>query len=510
MKKIVPALFVIFAAVLAIVFFSKWSKSDKSAKDVPSQVTADSGERKLVSEEHNVTIVEENTPISFLTLNSDETLFSSMGIDLNGDNLDDEILIIKKTNSPNLNIVIGIYNQALKMYVRVAEIKTEISQFRSFSYNGIDVTGQHRTTLVYQGFSDDGNSILQMFFCNGSSDNFSLVKIGDFKSDGTIFIQQYNRTDTYELEQSSGKSFPVWVYSSDSSDENSLSQIQTEYDWDNNANQYVQVRQIKVTGRNLAANELAKIQDGTVETFADYLDGLWYQTYNNDNKMRYIYFDYDSSEVIFLENDIQEVYTWLSSSLFKNGIYLSTSNASIENLGRRFAVTLTDIDQVRIRAYDDVRMHIGADNIWDGQYKKLASPETLSSSEKDKTPVQEIVTALEETALWYTADGANIVFNGGNYAISTEAFNETGVIALAMIDGQTVIQFNPKDSTRYIGDSYIVNFKEVPQTIKLRNGNTRTVYEKDRTTLLLQPAVILASTVNEISGKVLVLNAETD
>ena len=70
-----------------------------------------------------------------------------MGIDLNGDNLDDEILITKKLSSPNLIIVIGIYNMASKMYVRVAEIQTEVSQFRSFSYNGVDVTGEHRLLL---------------------------------------------------------------------------------------------------------------------------------------------------------------------------------------------------------------------------------------------------------------------------------------------------------------------------------------------------------------------------
>ncbi|MCI5696461.1 MAG: pallilysin-related adhesin [Spirochaetia bacterium] len=511
MKKIVPALFVIVAAVLTVVFFSSRTIKNINTDSAPNQVTADSHSKKTVTEEHNVTIVEENTPTSFLTLKSDETLLSSMGIDLNGDNLDDEILITKKLSSPNLIIVIGIYNMASKMYVRVAEIQTEVSQFRSFSYNGVDVTGEHRTALVYQGFTDNGNSVLQMYFCNGGAENFSLQKIGDFKSDGTIFIEQYNRTDTYESSYSAGKSFPVWVYSSDTSaGASALSQVQTEYDWDPNARKYVQVREIKVTGRNLAAKELAKIQDGTVKTFANYLDGLWYQTANEDRKMRYIYFDYASSEVIFLEDDSQEVYTWLTSTLYKNGIYLSTANISIENLGRRFAVTLTDIDQVRIRAYDDVRMHIGADNLWDGQYKKLTNPKNFSVQEKDTAPIQEIATALENTSMWYTSDGANFAFKGDTYAISTENFNETGVIALAMIDGKSVVQFNPKENMNYLGESYIINFKEIPTTVKLRNGKTKTVYEKDKKTLILQPAVLMAAAVNETSGKVLVLNAETD
>ncbi|MCR5614105.1 pallilysin-related adhesin [Treponema sp.] len=511
MKKIIPAIFVVIAAVLATVFFSRRTISKTSSENVPSLVTADSQEKKITSEDHNVTIVEENTPTSFLTLKSDETLLSSMGIDLNGDNLDDEILITKTIANPNLKIVIGIYNPNTKVYVRAAEIRTEVTQFRSFSYNGLDITGEHKTALVYQGFTENGSSVLQMYFCNGTADNFSLTKIGDFKSDGTIFIQQYNRTDTYELSVSSGKSFPVWVYSSDTSaGAGALSQIQTEYDWSAAAHRYVEVRQIKVTGRNLAAKELAKIQDGTVKTFADYLNGLWYQTSSEDNTIRYIFFDYESSEVIFLSGDTQEVYTWLSSTLYKNGIYLSTANISIENLGRRFAVTLTDIDQVRIRAYDDVRMHIGADNLWDGQYKKLNDAKAFLAQEKETTDADEIVATMEDTSLWYTSDGANVVFKGDSYSISTENFNETGVFVLSMINGQTIIQFNPRESMRYIGDTYIIGFKEVPRSVRLRNGKTRTVYDKDKKTIVLKPAVLMASSVNETSGKIILLNAETD
>ena len=152
MKKIIPAIFVIIASVLAVIFFSRKTISKTDSDNQPTLVTADSQGKKTVSEEHNVTIVEENTPTSFLTLKNDETLLSSMGIDLNDDNLDDEILITKKASKQNLIIVIGIYNPNSKMYVRAAEIQTEVTQFRSFSYNGLDITGTHKTALCLSGF----------------------------------------------------------------------------------------------------------------------------------------------------------------------------------------------------------------------------------------------------------------------------------------------------------------------------------------------------------------------
>ena len=61
-----------------------------------------------------------------------------------------------------------------------------------------------------------------------------------------------------------------------------------------------------------------------------------------------------------------------------------------------------------------------------------------------------------------------------------------------MIDGQTVIQFNPKEDMRYIGDAYIIGFKENPRVVKLKNGKTKTLYDKDKSILIL---IVLSSTI---------------
>ncbi|MCQ2611700.1 MAG: pallilysin-related adhesin [Treponema sp.] len=509
MKKIIPVIFVLIAAALAVVYFSRRTLSNSIKDDAPSLVTADSQEKKSSSDENSVTIVEENTPTSFMPLKDDETLLSSMGIDIDGDKLDDEILIVRKLSGPNLVIVIGLYNQAQKMYVRAAEIKTEISQFRSFSYNVMDVTGDHEVALVYQGFLENGNSVLQIFDFNRSGDSLSLNRIGDFKSDGTIFIEQYARTDTYELNESSGKSFPVWVYSSDpKAGAGSLNQLQTQYDWNPSAGRYTQTKQILVTGRNLAVKELAKIQDGTVETFAAYLKGLWVQYGNEDRRRRYIYIDYDNREVIFLENDGQEVYNWVSSSLYRNGIYIQSANSSIENLHRRFAVTLTDIDRVRIQAYDDVRMHIGADNLWNGYYKRLTDLSAFTKTASNTKKLDALQESLNSDSGWYTADGAGFVFKNGVYTVTTENFTENGSMSIYQVDNTQVIQFSSADQQRYLGDVYIIDYKQIPRVIRYRNGRTKTVYDDETSTIVLRPAVLMASSVQEISGKVITLNSE--
>lgn len=509
MKRLVPAFFVIVAAVLIIIVLSRKTVRDSETSSLNEEVILNIEENSVYTDTESALGIEDSSLVSFMPLYSNETLVSSMGIDLDDDHLDDEILVVRKSGKPNLFLIVGLYNPQTTVYDRVAEIETAVTQARSFSYNGIDVTGDHRTSLVYQGFTDEGESVMQIYFCRRAGGSFSLQKIGDFRSDGTIFLQQFNRTDTYELSQSSGRSFPVWVYNSDTRPgASNLSQIQTEYDWSPAAGHYVQTREIYVTGKNLAAAELARIQDGTVKTFADYLNGLWYKTDNQTKELRYIFFDYENLEVNFLVNDTQEVYNWQDSTLYRNGIYLSTVNSSIENLRRRFNITLTDIDEMRVHVYDDVRMRIGADTLWDGQYKKMNIRKDFYVTVEEETPADRFVTRLGEAQQWYAPDGANITFRGHNYSVNSETVNENGVFFITQIGDNTVIQFNPQSQTQYLRNAYIINFgqTEIPPS-----GRRKTVtYEDNLNVLVMHPAEIRASECYEVNGRTITLTASAE
>ncbi len=506
MRKFLAAFFVLIASVLLIVFLTK-KTSDSAEKNLSqSDEREQDSKAQGSSDQENALGLEDSSVVSFMPLKPDETLLSSMGIDLDGDNLDDEILVVRKAGNPYLYLIVGLYNPQTTLYDRVSELKTEITQFKSFSYNGMDVTGDHRTALVYQGFTDDGHAVLQMYFCSRRG----LTKIGDFKSDGTIFIQQYNRTETYELSQSSGRSFPVWTYASDTREgAGSLSQVQTEYEWDEGQQRYVQARQIFVAGKSVAAAELAKIQDGTVETFANYLNGLWYKIDNEGDEIRYIFLDYKNSEVIFLEGDSQEVYNWQNSNLYRNGIYLSTVNASIENLRRRFDISLTGLDEMRVHVYDDVRMRIGADALWNGSYKKMKNANEFPAGGADTADLDSLRERLEEIKFWSAPDGALVSFKNGSYTINNETVNESGVYYVSQVADEFVIQFNSHSAERYIGNVYIIRYgkKTVEPTAKEKARGKKPVVQTDTNVLVLQPAQIMSNAAYEISGRALTLAA---
>ena len=315
-SRTVPVLFVLAAALIAgVFFFSKkvLVKEDKSSTRARI-VTPKSAVSANSENETTPSSIESEKYETFVPLYTGETLISTLTIDINNDGYDDEVLIVRKSNSPNLWIVAALIDSESGLYERLDPIQTEFTRTRTFSYMGMDVTGEHKNALIYQGLADDGNYIMKIFLCAEQRGISYLKTIGDFSCDGTVFIQQTERSESYALAMSKGESFSVWVYKSDvqnadGSDKTKIAQnqIQQEYKWNPSSQEYELAREINVTAGRLAATELSRIQDGTVETFAAFLDGLWYKTSNTDGNIRYMYFNFPDNEIIQLYKDIQEV-----------------------------------------------------------------------------------------------------------------------------------------------------------------------------------------------------------
>ena len=413
---------------------------------------------------------------TFITLKNNETLINTITIDFNNDGYDDEVITVRKTGSENFTIVPGLFNPETADYDRLEDIPTSISKIRTFSLSGMDLIGDHCNSLIYQGVADDENYVMQLFLWEQSGPEETqgeLVKIGDFVSDGTIFIQQTERSDSYQLSLSKGESFSVWVYESEKIiDENGnitagQNQIQKEYKWNSASKKYELANEIKVTAGKLAANELSRIQDGTVETFAAFLDGLWYKTSNEDNVIRYIYYNYENREIILLQSDVQEVYEWEDSKLRHNGIYLYTVNSDITNLQRRFDLLLISTDEIKITLYDSIGLVIKQSSEWDGQYKKMS----LQSSFEE--PVDEeknrFLVELEGDTVWNTIDGINSInLNDSRYTFLFDDMQEEGLYSMLKIGSYDVLELKATSFNTVLNQFYALEFgtKTITETVK--------------------------------------------
>ena len=518
--KSITLLFVITAILLAAGFYAsrklitKNEKTAVRAKIVTpkgSQTADEEADTDRVNSDFNT----ENFD-TFITLRSNETLINTITIDFNNDGYDDEVITVRKTGSENFTIVPGLFNPETADYDRLEDIPTTISRIRTFSLSGMDLIGDHCNSLIYQGVADDENYVMQIFLWEpreGSrhaddtdTTDGSLLKIGDFVSDGTIFIQQTERSDSYQLSLSKGESFSVWVYESEKIVDESgnivagQNQIQKEYKWNSGSKKYELANEIKVTAGKLAANELSRIQDGTVETFAAFLDGLWYKTSNEDNVIRYIYYNYENREIILLQSDVQEVYEWEDSKLRHNGIYLYTVNSDITNLQRRFDLLLISVDEIKITLYDSIGLIIKESSEWDGQYKKMSLQSSFE--ETDDEEKNRFLVELEGDTTWNTVDGINaLTINDSCYTFTFDDMQEEGLYSMMEIGSYNVLALRATSFNTVLNQFYALEFgtKTITETVKKKTVE-KTVTDYD--TIIFTPVKITPTDCFATDGKV--------
>ena len=137
------ALFAVLA-VSAALRFTVFKKAGTVRAKVVTPLAAD----KIENESETTAISGENVMMtSFIPLLSTETLISALTLDFDGDNLDDQIVAVHKAGSENLYLIAGLYNSESNSYERVAEISTDISRERTFSFNSVDMIGNTGTRL---------------------------------------------------------------------------------------------------------------------------------------------------------------------------------------------------------------------------------------------------------------------------------------------------------------------------------------------------------------------------
>ena len=459
MKRLVIVIFVIVAISLGLVFFMEDSKETTSqgvtrSQTVIPQTTAQKQETVEVQREEA-----EDSLVSLVPLNSDETLLGTLSIDFDGDGYDDQINTIKKMTSPYIQILVGLYNPYKGQYERSAIIDTEIIQIRTFSYSCMDFVGNHKNFLMYSGFLEDNDTVMKFFSPEKRDTTLVLNLVGDFRSDGTIFVQQLERHESYESQKANGVSFPVWVYRSDTSaGSNALDQIQTRYVWDVASGKYVKDVETRVQESKASSTELNKILDGTLASFQNHLEGLWYFT--NSNEAQFMFFNPREEEIIFQADNAQEVYTWVSSTLRRNGIYITAINSSITNLTRRIDITITGTDEIKVRNQDDVLMTISEKSLWDGDYKKQPVFSTAKNSLN-----QEILHLLEGQKHWLVEGVTQMEITNGTYNSSLVA----GMITSTFCNGQEVIQVRGSlGAPFYNQESYLAAVEHDPDTKMLK------------------------------------------
>ena len=435
--------------------FAKDSNTENIRAKVVIPVTTNKAEQNDSTESYSSVEVE-NT--SLVQLNFDETLITTLSVDVNSDTYEDQVIAVKKANNPNIVLVIGLYNSKTSEYQRYTEIQTPIFQVKTFSLMVMDLAGNHTNTLVCTGFASNNDSIFQAYNPVLDHNRVSFSKIVDLQTDGTIFVQQAQRNDNYSIYNMNADCFPIVMYSTEETPEGTdFEQIQTTYEWNKRTSVYEPTATTRLSSKKIAAKELARILDGTASTFRNFLDGMWYRT-SNTEEPRYLFFDPKSEEIIFFDQAIQEVYDWLNNTLRRNGIHITASNKSISNLVRYFDITLVSVDEIRVRVRDDVRMVIGTDTLWDGVYKKTS--QNINSVKTKLSEKPSIINLIEEGSGKWKFQDNTVAFAEKSFTLTKNTTKFTGVYTTTTLFNTDLIQFRADDENCHLNGFFMYKINE--------------------------------------------------
>ena len=505
-KRIVLVVFIVTAAAIVLLSLNRGYFANEQQEVVRPKLVIPNSEGEGKADADGIPLVSDDLVMnSLVDLNPDETLIDVVSADFSGDGFEDQAIVVRKANNPKLQLAVGIYDSKTENYDRKVSFATEVEQVKTFSCYGLDLTGKNRNALVYQGFDPTGNSVLRAYFINyeGEKNAYSLQLLADLKSNGAIYLQQ---KDEESYSGTGNSAYDIMVYSAELTNPESSDQLQTTWIWSEGAQRYVQSKQTRIKGSSIKKGELAKIQDGTVKTFADYLNGLWYRTEGNGGGIRYVFFDYESEQIIFLLGDEEEVYNWQNSTLHYRGMHISTTNFEIENLKRNVDVSLVDLEQIGILVHDDVSMVIKEENSWNGDYKKLKFSDFYSENFASSSLKSSYIYNLEAGPRWKMSDGSSISFSAGTYSSHSGEKNYSGSYIAMQLGNDSFIQFkleNGRDAETADGglDGYYL--ASYPPS-----ADDGSKIDEDR--IILQPYTVHLYDSSPSSGHPIILTREKD
>lgn len=375
---------------------------------------------------------------SVITLSSDEMMLEDLQMDVNGDNKEDKVIAVKKLSDQFIYLVIFLQSTETHLFNRAIEIKTEVTQAKTAAFYTISVPEYAHPIIVVSGMNSDNMQVFGMYATDiDDNETITTIPLVNIQADGKISLQNKGRDAINALSY-----YTVSAYYSDTDAPNTLNQIERIYTWNERKHIFEQTTELKIPGKKIESQFLKKFQTGNINTFKEFLEGLWYQPAARQNQNRSIFFA--DNEIIFSINNIQEIFTVDSISPRRYGIYFSTKNTSISSIHRRIDIELTGIDEITVRVIEDVaRLKIGASSNWDGMYRKIS--DTIRDAGK-KTAVEDAKKILTDNAkTWTSSEGYTLSFSQAAYTFTRDSIQDSGWYALLQIKDKIILQWKNKE-----------------------------------------------------------------
>lgn len=479
----VPLIFLITAAVIVFLlfspqsFFPTHSAQTKQARIITPQTLNATGNTAQSSDAEQQ--ARSDATVSKVALAEGQTSLAVLSQDFDGDAQEEQVVAYAATANTDSPISIAYidFDEQSGGYKIVWTAPTIVTKAKTLSLYTKDLLGDRSICLIVSGLNSQGEQTMTVFQKTGPGGGENgttglasapFRKIAELKIDGSIVIQEAERSQAYQVGQATGSSFSISTYGRDYESTNILDQIEVTYSFDPKTGKYERVGTARIPGTQIEQRKVRELLDGSPDKFELFIEGLWYfvDADGNVKNQQYIYFDPRKREIIFYSDNTQEVFSWEHSSATRYGIYISSQNVSVTTLRRLLDIELDSINSIRVKIFEDINLKIGIEGRWDGTYRKFTLDST-SASAKDK--VNAWITQTYEGTM-----GKLRFLGNGTFTLETPTETKQGKYAFYTDEGVNLLELRYMDGAKSKRETYQVQTKKGDAGMVLTKVNLTT------------------------------------
>jgi hypothetical protein len=367
--------------------------------------------------------------------------------------------VLREKEDPRASLKLAVidYDPIRTTYSRTWESLTNATNLRLLDISLKDVVGDHNLEIVCRGMNDSGELTLDLFRKTPSPTGLGLyfTEILRIVADGSIEIDEVERSEGYRLGQKNGPSFVIYAYSRDAESENILDKVKRTYYWQYQQNRYVLTNKERLPGAVIEEKQLEELfSDPSVEAFEAFLAGPWYLA-GTDGREEILLFLPEQRRISVYSGDVQEVYIWQASfRSLSNRLLVFGANESIESIVRRFNVEAVSLDTI------DVSI-LGSEQ-WDrsfGRYFRLNEELQQDLLSKDQRRVD--ADGIQLNGLYQSGAGIEIIFELPYFTWIEEGHDFAGGFTVIHLN-QDVLYLQGMDDNGLPTDTatYIMEYSE--------------------------------------------------
>jgi len=389
-----------------------------------------------------------------------ESLLFVMDTNLDLDTTDEQVVVMKPQGGAEEPITIAVvdYDSVRGAYARTWESPTLATNIRTFTIAFNDLVGDHNLEIVCRGMTSRGELTLDVFRKTPSPSGLGLyfTSICQIATDGSIAIEEVDRSEGYRLGQKNGPSFPIFAYTQDRESENLLDLVKHSHYWQYQQNRYVLSSVEKLPGAEIEEQQLAELFSTiAVEPFEEYLAGPWYLA-SSETKDNLLLFMPVEKKIDIFTGDVQEIYDWERSFRnLTNRLLIFANNESISTITKRIYVEIKSSNTIDVTV-----LGVGAEQ-WDrstGRYVRLSEElqQDLVTQHREGVALSE----LELKGLYRSDSGIEIIFEPPNFTWLEADHELSGGFSVFSLD-RDILHLKALDANGLFGEEMTFAIEQV-------------------------------------------------